>query len=383
MSKIAFIGPMGSGKSTLAKQYQAECGGEVFDTDDAFTARYGDISRYMAANGESEFRKAEQEVVLQAVNSHANIISCGGGVVLNKSNMNALRACCDIVCLTAPTDVLKERIKDSGRPLKNDIEKIVKERENLYRRYADYTIDTSSGDCVQKLIKALSAPRPNRYDILLCDADDTILDFQKAMCTSVISATRALGVTTNGDEIITQYKKILPVVWGALERKEITRAELNNIRFTYLRDRLGANFDPNEMNGIYTEEMKKTRFVRDGAIEFLAAVRGRGIKVYIVTNGFTEIAKPRLKALEKYTDGAFISEEIGYDKPDPRFFDYVSGAVGITDKSRVLVLGDSVSSDIRGGINSGFDTCLFDPSGNVQTEADYSVKGYAAALNIL
>lgn len=228
-----------------------------------------------------------------------------------------------------------------------------------------------------------SAPRKNRYDILLCDADDTVLDFQKAMRTSIVYAARAVGIKADDETVITNYKKILPVVWGALERKEITRDELNYIRFTYLRESLGESFNPNEMNRIYTDEMKKTRFVIDGAIEFLSAVRARGIKVYIITNGFTDMAKQRLKAIENYIDGAFISQEIGYDKPDVRYFESVFSAIRVVDKSRVLVFGDSTSSDIRGGINCGVDTCFFDPSGKKDCIADYRVRSYAELQKIL
>lgn len=383
MRKIALIGPMGSGKTTLALQYSEKYGGTVFDTDEAFTARYGDIARYMRAEGESAFRKAEHEIVLQAVSSDADIISCGGGVVLNKRNMNALRGRCDIVCLTAPTEVLKKRIEYSDRPLKGDIEKIVNERAELYRRYADYTVDTSSGDCVQKLSDALSRRRKNRYDIMLCDADDTVLDFQKAMRTSIIAAARAVGIQADDKKIIKEFGEASHIVWRKLEDKQIERTELDTLRFSMLMERLKEEFSVRDMSEAFLTNMEKTRFLLDGATEFLTVVRERGVKVYILTNGLARVARERLKALDGYVDGAFISDVIGYNKPDTRLFEFVFEALDGVDKSRTLMFGDSVNSDIRGGIDSGIDTCLFDPSASKRSDADYSVRTFDELLEIL
>ena len=383
MRKIALIGPMGSGKTTLANECNRRLGVEVIDTDRVFVSRYGDISRFMAEHGEQAFRNIEREIVTEAASSNANIISCGGGVVKDRRNMAELRKACDIVLLTASIDILKKRIADSDRPFKLDLEKIIAQRAQLYRRYADYTIDTSCGDCFLKLCDATKSPRNNRYDILLCDADDTLLDFNRAMRTSIVHAARQVGVKAAEHKIVSEFADITVFVWRKLENEGLTRDELDSLRFAMLRERLDEEFDSEKMSDAFLAEMKKTRFLIDGAIEFLDNVRARGIKVYIITNGFACVAIERLKALNGHTDGAFISDIIGYNKPDPRFFDHVFRELDITDKSRVLVLGDSVNSDIRGGINSGLDTCLFDKSGDKKCDADYAVTDYSQVLRIL
>lgn len=384
MRKIAFIGPMGSGKTTLAKLYGGKFGKTVFDTDEIFTSRYGDISRYIAAHGEDAFRKIEHELVLQAVNSDAGVISCGGGVVLDRRNMSALRSRYDIVCLTAPVFVLKARIIMSDRPLKDDIEKIVEERAELYRRYADYIIDTSAcGHCLQHLSDILCRPRVRRYDVLLCDADDTVLDFQRAMRTSIIAAARAFGVEADDEKIVKEFGEASHIAWRRLEDKLIGYGELDALRFSMLKERLGEDFDVHAISETFLETLTQTRFVLNGATEFLDAVRARGIKVYILTNGLARVAHGRLKALDGYVDGSFISGEVGYNKPDPRLFDCVFDALGGVDKHRTLMFGDSVSSDINGGINSGIDTCLFDPSGSKQSDATYTVRTFDELLKIL
>ena len=140
--KLAFIGPMGSGKSTLASAYAAKRGLTVFDTDKEFTRRYGEISAYFAAFGESAFRDKEYLLVAEAVNSDAHIIACGGGAVTCPKSMAELRRACDIVRLHAPVDVLRERIAGSGRPLAARLDELVAERDKAYRRYADRTVNT-------------------------------------------------------------------------------------------------------------------------------------------------------------------------------------------------------------------------------------------------
>ena len=228
-----------------------------------------------------------------------------------------------------------------------------------------------------------SAPHKNRYDILLCDADDTVLDFQKAMRTSVINAARAVGVKAADKKIIAEFADITVIVWCKLENEGLTRDELDTLRFAMLKERIKEEFDCSAMSDAFMAEMKKTRFVIDGATEFLSEVRARGIKVYIITNGFAPIAVERLKAVENYVDGVFISDIIGYNKPDTRFFDYVFKELKVTDRSKTLIFGDGVNSDIRGGIDSGVDTCLFDPSGKKECAADYRVRTYTELLKIL
>lgn len=376
--KIAFIGPPGSGKSVLASEYAAQTGMRRVDTDELFTSRYGDIKAFFQAHGEAAFREKESEIIVSATRSDASVIACGGGAVLCDAGMAALRAWGDIVLLTADTDVLAARIAQSNRPLKSVLNELVESRAPLYKKYADYTLDTSKTNVenyVRILRKILIKPRANRYDVLLCDADETVLDFKKAMRTAVVNAIRTFGVTAADDLIVEEYGKITDEVWSKLERKQITRAELDKVRFVMLGERLGEKFDTDAANTVYIDEMRKTRFVLDGALEFLRRVRARGIKVYIVTNSFLRIASERLKALDGCIDGAFISESIGVDKPDARFFERALRGID-ADKSRIMVFGDSESADIAGGINAGLDTCLYDVGGSKSTAALYKARTY-------
>ncbi|MDE6400996.1 MAG: AAA family ATPase, partial [Clostridiales bacterium] len=296
--KIAFIGAMGSGKSVLARAYAARSGGTVCDTDELFTSRYGEINAYFEANGEAAFRNIEEELLIEAARSSADTIACGGGAVLCKRGMNALRAVCDIVLLNAPVEILRARIAATPRPLKADAERIIAERARLYERYADYRIDTNAtvDVSVARITDALRTPRPNRYDVVLCDADDTVLDYQAAMRHSLTASARAVGIKCADERLISQYKIVSDDIWGRLERGEINHAELNGLRFKLLRERLCEDFDVEKMNDVYFDVMIKTRYTVDGAKEFLTELRGRGIKVYIATNAFERMARERLKA---------------------------------------------------------------------------------------
>lgn len=225
--------------------------------------------------------------------------------------------------------------------------------------------------------------RKNRYDILLCDADDTVLDFQTAMRSSITNAAREVGITADNERLLSEFKAVSNIVWRMLEDKKLVRKDLDQMRFSMFKEQIRQDFDIAAITEAFRRELKSTRYLIDGATEFLAEVRRRGIKVYIITNGFAPIAHERLKAVDGYVDGAFISDEIGYHKPDPKFFEYVLNAIGNADKSRILVFGDGVNSDIAGGINSGLDTCLFDPSASKTCDCDYVAHSYAQILDIL
>ncbi|MCH5160418.1 MAG: HAD-IA family hydrolase [Clostridiales bacterium] len=378
--KLCLIGGMGSGKSKLSRRYSALVGGEAIDTDKEFVERYGDIGAFFAEHGEQEFRKCEEQLMIEASKSDACVIATGGGAVLNRRGMNALRSTCDVVWLTAPIEVLRQRIMKSNRPLKNSLDVVMKEREPLYRKYADYIIDTSD-DSLKELESALKTPRKRRYDFVLCDSDDTLLDFQKAYVWALAKTLKSFGVES--DRAAIEYKLINDVLWHKLERGEIERSKLKIARAQALSKALDSSFDPYNFNDIYTSYMQKTRFTLKGATEFCDDVRATGAKLYIITNSFEEMARERLKVFDGHIDGYFVSEAVGYDKPDTKFFDAVLDGVGVEDRSRVIVLGDSETSDITGGMNSGLDTCLYDVNNARQTAADFHVSSYDEFLKLL
>ncbi|MCH5351627.1 MAG: HAD hydrolase-like protein [Clostridiales bacterium] len=380
--KIALIGPMGSGKSNLCRRLTQFFGYKSLDTDKEFVNRYGSIPEFFSEHGEAEFRKIECEILKEAARSDVNVIATGGGAVLNKQGMNALRSSCDIVYLTAPIEVLKARIAKSDRPLKNDIERIMEERSPLYNKYADYIVD-SSVDSLAELEKKLAFPRRNRYDILLVDSDDTILDFFVASAHALKKTLETLCIHTDGERAVELFRPIVRDVWARLERGEITRDELFVLRESNFGAAIGVKFEVGQFTDAYRKNLRETQFVREGAIEFLKNVRSRGISAYIITNADVYCASNRLKPVLPYVDGAFISEEAGYAKPDARYFDVVFKRLNFPNKNRIAVFGDSESSDIAGGVNYGLDTVLYAPNGAKTTAADFTVTSYDEFLSLL
>lgn len=380
--KLVLIGCMGSGKSRLARKYTQKYGGSAIDTDKMFVERYGAIADFFERYGEAEFRKKEQQLLIEAAASDAAIVATGGGAVTSKLGMNALRASGDIIYLTAPTEVLAARIQKSDRPLKGKLTEVLAARAPLYEKYADYTVDTSD-DSLSALETALKEPRKNRYDIALVDSDETLLDFSAAQKFALKSALDELGVKVDIDRALSHFVPIVETFWKKLERGEITRDDLFVLRESMLGEAIGVKFKVGEFNSAYRRHLRSTKFVLYGAVDFLKELNKRGLKTYVITNADTYCAEERLKPIQPYVDGIFISEAVGYSKPDPRYFEEVFKSIGEPDKSRVIVFGDSETADVKGAVNFGLDCCLFAKRPAVDTSADYIATSYRNFLDII
>ena len=168
------------------------------------------------------------------------------------------------------------------------------------------------------------------------------------------------------DEKIKLYSKINTKYWKKLERNELTKPEVLIGRFREFFEIIGADVSvAEEFNKDYQVTLGDHIEFVDNAKEMLLSQKGKYILV-AVTNG-TKVAqdkKLRLSGLDKIFDEIFISEDVGYEKPNIEYFDHVFKKLGITDKSEVLIIGDSLTSDIKGGYLSGIDTCWFNPNHN-------------------
>lgn len=205
-----------------------------------------------------------------------------------------------------------------------------------------------------------------KYSVILFDIDDTLLNFPKSEREALCEALMMSGVELN-EEMINTYQKINHELWKALERNEVTREELMLRRFDDFAKFYGFEVDSVKVADDYLECLGKKVYYIDGAKELLAALYGK-VKLYIVTNGLAKVQNSRYKltGFDKIFDGIFISEEIGANKPDTRFFEYVAEHIEGFEKSKALIIGDSLSSDISGGIRFGIDTCWYSPA-NLQT----------------
>lgn len=200
-----------------------------------------------------------------------------------------------------------------------------------------------------------------RYDVVLLDADQTLFDFDRAEAEALRATLRQYGLpdTREAEEV---YLTVNRALWARLDRGEADRDWLVVERFRILLDRLGRSGDPGAMNRDYLDKLGEGAFLLPGAEEFCRAL-APACTLAIVTNGVARAQRKRFERspLREIIPWLFISEEVGASKPDPAFFEPVLRALGSPDRRRVLMVGDNLLADIRGGINAGLDTAWYNP----------------------
>lgn len=207
------------------------------------------------------------------------------------------------------------------------------------------------------------------YKHLLLDADNTLFDFNLAEKTAFFAVFSALGLSVNED-VYARYHEINDELWRMLERKEVTRARLKDMRFEMLLDEMGVDDAVlcKKISHMYFEQLSQQRCLLEGAID-VCKILSQQFPLYIITNGSYEAQLSRFhgSGLEPYFRDVFISEKIGSEKPARNFFDHVMHAIGDNDPAHYLVVGDSLTSDIDGSINAGIDCVFLDHKGNHDT----------------
>lgn len=219
-----------------------------------------------------------------------------------------------------------------------------------------------------------------KTDILL-DADETILDFVRSSKESLSAAMREAKLPYDEADFAV-YKRINDTIWREYERGEITKARLSVGRFARFFAEKGIDGDPALLNALYFSKLCRTGYLLDGAAEFLARLKERG-RVFLITNGTPAAQYGRLDALgiRSLFDGIFVSDEIGFAKPDPRFFGYVLSAAGAA-REDCIVIGDSLTSDIAGANAAGIYSVWYAPQGEPLGAApDAVARSYAEVLS--
>ncbi len=203
----------------------------------------------------------------------------------------------------------------------------------------------------------------NKYKYLLWDIDGTVLNFLAAEAYAIRFLFKKYNIGECSDEMLKLYSAINVKYWQMLERNELTKPEILIGRFREFFGIIGADTTIAEsFNADYQVTLGDHIEFVDKAQDILLSQKGKYTLV-AVTNG-TKVAqekKLRLSGLDKIFDDIFISENVGAEKPNKEYFDYVFEKLGITDKNEVLIIGDSLTSDIKGGFIAGIDTCWFNP----------------------
>ena len=227
-----------------------------------------------------------------------------------------------------------------------------------------------------------------RYNVVLFDADNTLLDFSLAekKAHEKVSLEYGLPVT---DELYARYSKINDDLWKAYEKKLYEREEIVVMRFEkYLKELNREDIDPVVFNEKYRAYLGEGTYLIDGATEVVKAVKNLGAKVYIVTNGVSKVQRKRLNVQPffEYLDGVCISEDAGKPKPDLEFFINASQKFNFKLDEKTVIVGDSLSSDIKGGNNAGIDTIWFNPKNATlvgDVKVTYEIKSLHEVINII
>lgn len=198
------------------------------------------------------------------------------------------------------------------------------------------------------------------YKYVLIDLDNTLLDFNIAEKEALNKVFLSEQIEFNVD-MMDRYKNINSKLWAELESGNITRKELLDTRFEKFFKSIGIEADGIEKEIIFREGLNNSHVLIEGAEELLQYLKAKGIIICSASNGVYHTQMQRMKAsgIYKYFDYHFISEKIGYEKPDVRFFEHCFEALRIKDKAEVLMIGDTISSDIEGAKNAGIDSCYF------------------------
>ena len=224
--------------------------------------------------------------------------------------------------------------------------------------------------------------------VILWDIDGTLLDFKKSEYAAIKKCFEIFDLGKCTDEMIGRYSVLNREYWEKLERGEIEKKELLTRRFADFFARENIQTDcAFEFNREYQLLLGETICFCDNSLELLKSLKGR-IKQYAVTNGTKVAQDKKLKnsGLNKIFDGVFISEEVGTEKPGKEFFDQVFREIGHYEKKEVMIVGDSLSSDMLGGNNAGIVCCWYNPKKMVNDKKvviDYEIDNLHRVLDII
>jgi len=202
------------------------------------------------------------------------------------------------------------------------------------------------------------------YTTLFLDLDNTLLDFHKAEKTAIKKVLIKYSLPCD-DHAVKLYSDINRSFWERFEKGEIPKSEIFEGRFKVFLSYYNLSGDTYAISNDYFLNLSEGYYTIDGAIDILDYLKSFGYKMYATTNGISTTQFKRVKnsGLEPYFNKVFVSEDAKSQKPEKEYFDYVISNIEEKDKSKILIIGDSQSSDILGGINSGIDTCWYNPDG--------------------
>lgn len=221
---------------------------------------------------------------------------------------------------------------------------------------------------------------------VLFDLDDTLFDFHKAEKIALTKTLVHFGIDPT-EETLALYSTINAAHWKRLELGEISREEVKVGRYRELFKTIGVECDPVKATAYYESMLAIGHYFMPGAPELLEELY-RKYRLYIVSNGTAKVQEGRIgsSGIAKYMDGIFISQILGANKPDKQFFDICFAEIPDFSLSETVIIGDSLSSDIKGGINAGITTVWFNSKGienDNDIKPDYTIKELSEVPGLL
>lgn len=221
---------------------------------------------------------------------------------------------------------------------------------------------------------------------ILFDLDDTLLDFRLAERIALTKTLKHMGIEPR-DEILARYSELNSSQWKLLEQGLLTRSEVKIRRYELLFDEIGANSDPVAATAYYENLLGVGHYFIDGAEELLKLLC-KDYALYIVSNGTAPVQKSRIESAKigRYFKGIFISQLIGFDKPSIDFFNYCFSKIPKFREDETVIVGDSLTSDIKGGINARIRSVWFNPRGvenTIDILPDYEINKLADLVPLI
>ncbi|QGQ97618.1 noncanonical pyrimidine nucleotidase, YjjG family [Paenibacillus psychroresistens] len=223
------------------------------------------------------------------------------------------------------------------------------------------------------------------YKILLFDLDDTLLDFGANETDSLNKLFQQQGHTFS-DELFGIYNSVNKQLWSEYENGNIGLDDVLNSRFSDTMLRLGKVVDGIEWENLYRELLGNGSQHMEGALEVCQSL-SVSHRLFVITNGITQtqIKRMKLSGLNEFFEDIFDSQSIGFQKPSKEFFNYVMSHIKDFDKKEALIIGDSLNTDIKGGLLSGIDTCWINrelQKSSAEIQSTYTIKSLVELYDI-
>lgn len=226
-----------------------------------------------------------------------------------------------------------------------------------------------------------------KYELILFDADETLFDFKKSERYAFMESLDDFKIDFDKEECIKVYHEINTMIWKEFEEGKISSDKLKIERFNRLFKKISVDKNAEEFSKTYMKHLAEASFIYEETFDILDYLKDK-YRLAIITNGLLDVQHKRIREskIGHYFDTVTISDEIKIAKPSAEIFNYTLNKLNFEDKTKVLMIGDSLSSDVKGGINAQIDTCWLNVENKKEPEdmkITYIIKSILELKDIL